>query len=84
MPASSFATGVDPVNVTFFTSLLSHISLPTSVTFFSVVTMLMTPAGTPAREASCQLSVLDCIRSVFKICVPQRVREQRRVSLVEV
>jgi hypothetical protein len=52
MPYNSFATGVDPVNVTFLTILFSHISLPTSFMFLSVVTILMTPSGTPARLAN--------------------------------
>lgn len=49
---SDLATAVDPVNETFRTTLLSHISRPTSWTFFWVVTMLMTPSGTPARRES--------------------------------
>lgn len=50
--AISLATGVDPVKDTFLTIGLSHISFPTSFRFFSVVTRLKTPAGTPARDAS--------------------------------
>ena len=49
---NSFATGVDPVKLTFLTILFSHISLPTSRTFFWVVTILMTPSGIPARRLS--------------------------------
>jgi hypothetical protein len=52
IPASNLATGVEPVKVTFFTVLLSHISFPTSPTFLRVVTTLITPSGTPARRAS--------------------------------
>ena len=49
---NSFATGVDPVKLTFLTILFSHISFPTSRTFFWVVTILMTPSGIPARRPS--------------------------------
>jgi hypothetical protein len=49
---SNFATFVLPVNVTFLTTLFSHISRPTSDTFLSVVIMFITPGGTPARFAS--------------------------------
>lgn len=52
MPYKSLATGVEPVNVTFLTVLFSHISRPTTSTFFCVVTILMTPSGTPARRAN--------------------------------
>ncbi len=52
-PYNNFATGVLPVNDTFFTALFSHNSRPTSTTFACVVTTLMTPGGTPARFASC-------------------------------
>ena len=53
MPYSIFATGVLPVKDTFLTAVFSHISRPTSLTFACVVTTLITPAGTPARVASC-------------------------------
>lgn len=49
---NDLATAVEPVNETFRTILLSHISRPTSWTFFWVVTMLMTPSGMPARRES--------------------------------
>lgn len=49
---SNFATAVLPVNVTFLTFLLSQSSLPTSLTFFCVVTTFMTPSGKPARRAN--------------------------------
>ena len=49
---NSFATGVDPVKLTFLIILFSHISLPTSRTFFWVVTILITPSGIPARRPS--------------------------------
>ena len=51
-PYKSFATGVLPVNEIFFTVLFSHISLPIGITFFCVVTMLITPSGNPARLAN--------------------------------
>lgn len=49
---NDLATAVEPVNETFRTILLSHISRPTCWTFFCVVTMLMTPSGIPARRES--------------------------------
>jgi len=52
IPYRSLATGVLPVKEIFFTVLLSQISLPTGMTFFCVVTMLITPSGNPARFAS--------------------------------
>ena len=58
MPYKPLATGVDPVNDTFLTVLLSHISRPTSITFFCVVTMLMTPSGTPARRESFRITTM--------------------------
>lgn len=51
-PYRSLATGVLPVNEIFFTVLFSQISLPIGITFFRVVTMLITPSGNPARFAN--------------------------------
>ena len=54
---SSLATGVDPVKETFFTVGFSHISFATSLMFFCVVTMLITPSGMPALLPSCAICV---------------------------
>lgn len=49
IPFKSLAIGVLPVNEIFLIILLSQISFPTGTMFFSVVTMLITPSGNPAR-----------------------------------
>jgi hypothetical protein len=54
---SSLATGVDPVKVTFLTEGFSHISFATSLMFFCVVMMLITPSGMPALLPSCAVCV---------------------------
>ena len=54
---SSLATAVEPVKVTFFTEGFSHISFATSLTFFCVVMILITPSGMPALLASCEIAL---------------------------
>ena len=54
---SSLATAVDPVKVTIFTEGFSHISFATSLMFFCVVMMLITPSGMPALFPSCAVCV---------------------------
>ena len=84
IPANSFATGVDPVKLTFLTVLLSHISFPTSMTLFCVVTMLITPSGTPARPASYLISPSDNHKYVETNDIPLRGQGKRTVSQVVV
>ena len=81
IPYKSLATGVLPVNVIFFTVLFSQISFPTGITFFCVVTMLITPSGNPARLANFLRGQPDILTDHPK-SVPLRVQGQRMESLV--
>ena len=85
IPYSNFATGVDPVKVIFLTERFSHISFATSLTFFCVVTMLITPSGIPARFPSCTVCVkIDVSVQNQMTNPPLRGLTQRREILVEV